>query len=67
MSPEQAERLIAAIEANTKAQVEMAKAITDMADQSAALIELVASSDGGGDDAPAQEGPELDLAGRPIG
>lgn len=67
MTPEQAERLIAAIEAKTKAQIEMAKAITDMADQSAALIELVASTDGGGEETPAQEGPELDLAGRPIG
>lgn len=66
MTPEQTERLIAAIEANTQAQLEMAKAIIDMADQSAALIELVGSTGGGGDDAPAQEGPELDLAGRPI-
>lgn len=67
MSPEQAERLIAAIEANTQAQIEVAKAITDMADQSAALIELVASTGDDQDGAPAQEAPELDLAGRPIG
>lgn len=61
MTPEQAERLIAAIEANTQAQLEMAKAITDMADQSAALIEVVSS---GGE----EEGdePATDLAGNPI-
>lgn len=66
MTPEQFDRLIGAIEANTQAVLEMAKAATDMADQSAALIELVASTDGGVEEAPAQGGPELDLAGRPI-
>ena len=63
---DQLERLIAAIEANTQAQLEMAKAVTDMADQSAALIDLMANTgvdDGGGTTAL----PELDLAGRPVG
>lgn len=61
MRDDLAERLIAAIEANTQAQLEMAKAITDMADQSAALVEIVASGGEASEDEPA-----TDLAGNPI-
>lgn len=61
MSPEQFERLIAAVEANTQAQTKLAEAVADMADQSAALIELVASGQDADEDSPA-----VDLAGNPI-
>ena len=60
MTSEQFERLVTAIEANTQAQREMAEAITDLADQAAGLIQMVAQ----GEEDP--EEPTVDMAGKPI-
>lgn len=60
MTPEQFERLVTAIEANTHAQLQVAEAVGDMADQAAGLIQMVAQ----GEEDP--EEPTTDMAGKPI-